>query len=230
MGILVAILIVVIWLIHLAYSLVFVSVSYTSGWMYVHLIVQAYLYTGLFITGHDAMHGLIAKRRSVNTVFGWISSMLFAGLSYSRLRKNHFLHHQFPGTEKDPDFFVKSQNFFAWWFMFLKRYATIGQFLFMAIMFNILKIWIEPLSLVIFWMLPAFIATFQLFFVGTFLPHRKPHEDYMIPHKARSQKGPHWWAMLSCYFFGYHWEHHEEPQTPWWKLYKLKNEGIYRND
>jgi beta-carotene ketolase (CrtW type) len=29
--------------------------------------------------------------------------------------------------------------------------------------------------------------------------------------------------MLSCYFFGYHYEHHESPQTPWWKLYQIKN-------
>jgi beta-carotene ketolase (CrtW type) len=28
--------------------------------------------------------------------------------------------------------------------------------------------------------------------------------------------------MISCYFFGYHFEHHESPQTPWWRLYQSK--------
>ncbi len=230
MGVLIAILVVLFWLCHLVYCLLFVELSLSNLWVYFHIVIQAYLYTGLFITGHDAMHGLIAKRRSVNTVFGWISSLMFAGLSYSKLRTNHYLHHQFPGTAKDPDFYIRSQNFFVWWFIFLKRYATIWQFLFMAIAFNILKIWVDTDRLILFWMIPAILATFQLFFVGTYLPHRKPHNNFMQPHRARSQKGPHWWAMLSCYFFGYHWEHHEAPQTPWWKLYQLKDEGIFNHD
>ncbi|MGQ8338846.1 fatty acid desaturase [Sunxiuqinia sp. A32] len=228
MGIIIAILVVLFWLLHLCYSLFFVTVSWGNPWLYIHVFIQAYLYTGLFITGHDAMHGLIAKRMKTNTIFGWISSLSFAGLSYQKLRKNHYLHHQFPGTEKDPDFYVKSQNFFLWWFTFLKRYATIWQFLFMAVAFNLLKIWIAVPSLIIFWIVPAVLSTFQLFFVGTYLPHRKPHLDYMKPHKARSQRGPHWWAMLSCYFFGYHWEHHENPRAPWWRLYQLKDDGIFK--
>jgi beta-carotene/zeaxanthin 4-ketolase len=28
--------------------------------------------------------------------------------------------------------------------------------------------------------------------------------------------------MTSCYFFGYHWEHHHSPATPWWELWKVK--------
>lgn len=35
----------------------------------------------------------------------------FAGLSYSKLIKNHFKHHKNPGEESDPDFYTKSQNF-----------------------------------------------------------------------------------------------------------------------
>jgi beta-carotene ketolase (CrtW type) len=44
----------------------------------------------------------------------------------------------------------------------------------------------------------------------------------MGPHKARTQKKNHFWAMLSCYFFGYHREHHEDPHIAWWQLYKVK--------
>ncbi len=230
MGVFVAIVVIACWLVHLLYCLLFLQVDGESVWTYLHVIIQAYLYTGLFITGHDAMHGLIGNKMKVNHIFGWMSSLLFAGLSYQKLRKNHYLHHQFPATEKDPDYYVKSQNLFVWWFMFLKRYATIWQFLFMAMAFNLLKIWFEPDQLIVYWIIPAILATFQLFFVGTFLPHRKPHQEKMEPHKARSQRGPHWWAMLSCYFFGYHWEHHEVPRIPWWQLYKEKNKMKMNED
>ena len=33
-------------------------------------------------------------------------------------------------------------------------------------------------------------------------------------------------AMVSCYFFGYHFEHHDSPGTPWWKLYAVKNDLV----
>lgn len=226
MGVLIAILIVLLWAAHLVYSLLYASVDPASWTLYLHILIQAYLYTGLFITGHDAMHGLVSKNRRLNTAFGWIASICFAGLSYQKLRTNHYLHHQFPASEKDPDYYTRSQHVLVWWFVFLKRYATIWQFLFMALVFNVLKIWIPVPYLILFWIVPAVLASFQLFFVGTYLPHRKPHEEEMQPHRARSQRGPHWWAMLSCYFFGYHWEHHEIPQVPWWQLYREKEKSI----
>lgn len=228
MGVLIAILILLCWLGHLVWSLLDAPFSADSVWMYFHLLLQAYLYTGLFITGHDAMHGLVSPNRKLNDFFGWLASVFFAGLSYKKLRNNHYLHHRFPATEKDPDYYMRSQNVFVWWFVFLKRYATIWQFLFMAFVFNVLKIWIEVPRLIVFWIVPAVLASFQLFFVGTYLPHRKPHSDDMRPHQARSQSGPHWWAMLSCYFFGYHWEHHEIPRIPWWQLYREKDKSLQK--
>jgi beta-carotene ketolase (CrtW type) len=139
------------------------------------------------------------------------------------LIKNHFKHHKNPGEEADPDFYTKSQNFFIWWGTFLWRYSTIIQLIIMAVVFNVLKMWFDENSIILFWIVPAFLGTFQLFFFGTYLPHKYPHTEIMQPHKARTQKRNHLWAMLSCYFFGYHYEHHESPRTPWWKLYKMKN-------
>ncbi|RKD91807.1 fatty acid desaturase [Mangrovibacterium diazotrophicum] len=228
MGVFIAILILLCWLGHLVWSLLYAPVDIHSLWMYFHLLLQAYLYTGLFITGHDAMHGLVSPDRKLNDFFGWVASVFFAGLSYKKLRANHYLHHRFPATEKDPDYYTRSQNVLVWWFVFLKRYATIWQFLFMAIVFNVLKIWVEVPRLIVFWIVPAVLASFQLFFVGTYLPHRRPHSDEMRPHQARSQRGPHWWAMLSCYFFGYHWEHHEIPRIPWWQLYREKDKSLQK--
>jgi beta-carotene ketolase (CrtW type) len=222
MGVLIALLIISIWGGHLFYSLNYVEVSFVSLWFFVHLLIQSYLYTGLFITAHDAMHGTISNSKIINKGIGILSTFLFAGMSYNRLIKNHFMHHKTPGEADDPDFNVKTQNFFGWWFSFMIRYTTITQIIIMALVFNLLKLFFGEINIWFFWVIPAFLGTLQLFYFGTYQPHRKPHTDDMKPHNARSQKLNHLWAMLSCYFFGYHHEHHESPRTPWWKLYKLK--------
>ncbi|RPI46590.1 MAG: fatty acid desaturase, partial [Bacteroidetes bacterium] len=193
---------------------------------------QAYLYTGLFITGHDAMHRSVSRVKWINNTVGYISVFLFAGMSYRRLIRNHWDHHRYPGTGRDPDFYEKSQNFFAWWFTFLRRYTTLFQIVAMAVIFNILQYiaGFSVPSLVVFWITPAFIATFQLFYFGTYIPHRKPHTGEMGKHRARTLRRNHLWAMLSCYFFGYHYEHHAFPGKPWWKLYRVKNQSIPVND
>ena len=222
MGLLIALSIILLWLVHLIYLLAITQGSLLSPMIIVHIAIQTYLYTGLFITAHDAMHGLISSNKSINNGIGRLATWLFAALSYSRLIRKHKLHHQFPGEAADPDYSTGSQNFLLWWFSFMKNYITWWQIVIMAVVFNILQIWVNQWNLVLFWILPSILATFQLFDFGTYLPHRLPHTTTMLPHNARTQNGPNWWAMISCYFFGYHYEHHEWPQTPWWKLYELK--------
>jgi len=224
LGIIIALLIMGLWLGHLVYILLNVRVAWDNPWMYLHILVQTYFYTGLFITGHDAMHRQVSPNRRVNNFIGYAAVFLFAGMSYKRLIRNHWDHHRYPGTEKDPDYYTRSQNFFAWWFMFLIRYLTIWQLLAMAVIYNVLNrlAGIPVPSLLVLWILPAVLSTFQLFFFGTYLPHRTPHTHEMGKHRARTQKKNHVWAMLSCYFFGYHYEHHASPGTPWWQLYKIK--------
>lgn len=221
MGLVIALIIIFSWSSHLVYVLISVEVDFQNPLIYLHLLLQAYLFTGLFITAHDSMHKTVSKNRSINKAVGYICSFLFAGLSYRKLVKNHMLHHKYPGGEEDPDFNTGSQNFFIWWGKFLARYISVLQLIIMAVLFNFGKIWFADESMIIFWIIPAFLSTFQLFFFGTYLPHRKPHA-HLTEHNSRTQKKNHLWAMLSCYFFGYHVEHHSSPATPWWKLYKLK--------
>ncbi|MBW6534005.1 MAG: fatty acid desaturase [Mariniphaga sp.] len=222
MGIFMAIIVIVLWLGHLLYALFYVEPDFLSPVFYLHVLIQAYLYTGLFITGHDAMHGTVAKNRKLNNFFGHMATTLFAFLSFKVLTKKHYQHHLYPGTEKDPDFSPRSNNFFVWWFIFMKTYTTWWQILLMAVMFNVLLLWFSELQLISFWVFPAILATFQLFFFGTYLPHKRPVSEQMKPHNSRTLPKNHFIAMLSCYFFGYHWEHHESPTTPWWKLYQMK--------
>lgn len=46
---------------------------------------QTWIYTGLFITAHDAMHGSIHRSRSLNRAIGQVCLWLYAGFDYCQL-------------------------------------------------------------------------------------------------------------------------------------------------
>lgn len=223
MGILIAAVIILTWGIHLFYCLNFSSVDFLNPLFYVHILLQGYLFTGLFITAHDAMHGTVSQNKTINNFIGRLSAFLFAGFSYNKLYKNHHLHHKSPCTSEDPDYCVKSQNFFIWLGTFFLRYVTILQIVIIGIVFNLLKFIGGENKVWFFFVIPSLLGTIQLFYFGTYIPHRKPHTEDMKPHYARTQTKNHTLAMLKCYFFGYHSEHHEKPYVQWWQLYKTKN-------
>ncbi len=216
-GVLIALSIIVLW----AFSLVFlmrVEVSWSNPLVYLGVLVQMHLYTGLFITAHDAMHGLVSSHKKVNHTLGWIAAILFSYNFYWRLFPKHHEHHRFVATDKDPDYH-ESDNFLVWYFSFVKNYVTIWQILLMAGSYHLLKLFLPSENLIVFWMTPAILATFQLFYFGTYLPHRGESDN---SHHSGSQQENHILAFISCYFFGYHYEHHDSPATPWWRLWKVK--------
>ncbi len=223
-GILIATLVVALWATHLLYCLLIVEVDFLSFQLYLHVVIQAYLYTGLFITAHDSMHGSISQHRALNKAYGQLALWLFAAFRYELMFVNHMAHHKWPGTEKDPDFSVAHQGFFRWFIRFFFHYVRVSQIITMAILFNILLyVFKIPLAnILVFWVVPAFLSTLQLFYFGTYLSHRYPHTEDMAPYNARTLHVNHLLAMLSCWFFSYHWEHHDSPRTPWWRMYALK--------
>lgn len=224
MGLFVAVVIFALWGAHLVYCFLAVNFHFSSPMAYVHLLVQAYLSTGLFITAHDAMHGTVSRSHRVNRTVGRIAAFLFAAFSYTKLHGNHMKHHRNSGSERDPDFLSSSQNFFLWFGVFFYRYASVLQIVIMAVLFNLLNLIVPTGRVVAFWVIPPFISTLQLFFFGTFLPHRLPHTEEMGPHHARTQRHNPVLALISCYNFGYHLEHHESPGVPWWRLGRVKAE------
>ncbi len=225
MGVLWAVVIMLSWTGHLLYSLERVSLDPASPLLYLHVALQAFLSTGLFITAHDSMHGSVSRKyRGLNRLTGRAAAFLFAAFSYRRLFRFHMLHHRFPGEERDPDFHPGSQNFLRWFFRFFFHYVTVLQILLMAAVFNLLIIPYGEPRVLVFWVLPALLGTLQLFYFGTFLPHRLPHLPEMQPHNARSQKKRFLTGLFSCYFFGYHWEHHQNPRVPWWRMHAMKDE------
>lgn len=212
------------WAGHLAWLLAGAHVAPLSPRGAAHVALQTFLCTGLFITGHDAMHGTVHPSRRVNRWVGTLACFLFAGLSYRRLVVNHRRHHLRPTADDDPDFSPRTQAFWPWLARFMVRYTTLRQLGVMALGYNLL-VWAgapEP-HVWTFWVLPAVLGTLQLFYFGTYLPHRRPSGEAMAPHHARSLPRNHLLAFLSCYFFGYHWEHHASPATPWWRLWRVKD-------
>lgn len=216
-GIIIASLVIGLWFISLFYLLQ-LNVDFENPWIYLGILVQTHLYTGLFITAHDAMHGLVSENKRVNHGIGWFSALLFSYNFYWKLFPKHHEHHRFVATENDPDYHP-SQNFFVWYWSFITTYVSIWQVLLMAVTFNLLKLFIPQENLILFWMLPAILATLQLFYFGTYVPHKGTHTN---KHHSSSQSKNHIWAFISCYFFGYHYEHHDSPGTPWWRLWRVK--------
>jgi beta-carotene ketolase (CrtW type) len=223
-GVCIAIAILLLWGLVLSYCLAYFTIDWANPFTYIWVLVMTHLYTGLFITAHDAMHGTVAPDMPwLNNLLGFICTILDAYNNFGLLRRKHHLHHQYVGTVDDPDFHNgPTENFVLWFFKFLKEYVSWIQILLMAITFNLLYRLFFPLpNVVLYWMLPAVLSTLQLFFFGTYMPHRGQHETNNI-HKSGSLTKNHIWAFLTCYFFGYHYEHHDSPGTPWWRLWQKK--------
>jgi beta-carotene/zeaxanthin 4-ketolase len=206
--------IVLLWVAALGWSLTN-PITWTNPLTYLLFLLITHLYTGLFITAHDAMHGLVTSNKRLNTFIGTLTALLFAYNWYPRLLANHKLHHQHAATGADPDW--HSGPFFSWYLSFARHYITLWQILAMAITYNVAKLWLPAENLIFYWQLPAILSTFQLFYFGTYLPHKGEHQA-ADPHKATSQPLNHAWAFFTCYFFGYHYEHHSMPWLPWYRL------------
>lgn len=194
-----------------------------SPWLIVPgLLLQTFLYTGIFITAHDAIHGTIVPRKyKLNAAIGRFCLFVYALFSFNKVREKHFDHHRFPGTLKDPDYHDgEHRGFWAWYLHFLLTYITWKQIVGMAIVFNVLHhlLNVPIANLLLFWVTPALLSTLQLFYFGTYLPHREPAGGYDNAHHAKSNEYSVFWSFVTCYHFGYHWEHHEYPGTPWWRL------------
>lgn len=183
-------------------------------------LLLTWLSTGLFITAHDAMHGSVAPGRPrINATIGRIALLLYAGFSWRRLIVNHFRHHRYAGTEDDPDFAPTGPA--AWYFRFVGHYFGWREFWLLGSSVILYAVVLgERWPYVLFWAVPSILASVQLFFFGTYLPHR--HEEaapFTDRHNARSSGMPDWLSLLTCFHFGgYHHEHHLHPSVPWWAL------------
>ncbi len=189
--------------------------------------LQCWLSVGLFIVAHDAMHGSLAPfRPAVNRGVGRVVLMLYAGIWYDALVSRHFAHHRAPGTAEDPDFSGDGHvAFWRWFGGFFAEYLSPGQVARLVLASTIYQ-WVlgVPLErLLLFWALPALLSALQLFYFGTYLPHRAEEAGFDDEHRARSNDFCWTLSLLTCFHFGYHHEHHDDPSVPWWRLPATRN-------
>ena len=220
-GLLVATMIAIIWI----GSLVFLSFTniyqLSPVLILLGILGRTFIQTGLFIVAHDAIHGSVfSSNRKLNDAIGRSAVTLYALLDYQKLAVNHWQHHRYPGQVEDPDF--HDGNSFVWYLRFMKGYLNLRQiiiqFIGLSTIFITLHfgIHIAVANLFLFWILPLFLSTIQLFLFGTYLPHRGI--DAENSHQAVSSDYAPIWSFLTCYYFGYHWEHHEYPWLAWYDL------------
>jgi beta-carotene/zeaxanthin 4-ketolase len=193
-------------------------------WLVCAIGWQTWIYTGLFITAHDAMHGSVHSSSQINRSIGQLCLWLYAGFEYSQLFAKHQLHHKYPASDRDPDFHDgNTSHFWGWYAQFVCEHISWRQLFNLGI---ILGLYVavcrfSTANLVLFWIVPSLLSSLQLFYFGTFLPHRELPTGYDNRHRARTIARSTWWSLISCYHFGYHREHHESPHISWWRLYKF---------
>lgn len=189
-----------------------------------------WLSVGLFIVAHDAMHGsLCPASQRAGDLAGTLALLLYAGFYLPALRPKHHLHHRHPGSADDPDFAPATPSHaLAWYGRFMKTYFGWREMLVMTVRTGIYMLLGAPVeNILLFFAVPGILSSLQLFYFGTFLPHRHAiggngRHDFADAHHARSNEVGYFASLISCFHFGYHHEHHLHPSAPWWRLPGLR--------
>lgn len=207
-----------------------ISVSNISWfWLVFSILGRTYLHTGLFILAHDSMHGnLIPCSRSLNNIIGRFAVGIYAFLPYDHCFINHHHHHRYSAQIGDPDFHGSISHPIFWYVKFIREYLPMRSLITflikmsfiiagLTIIFNI-----PLINIILFWLLPLILSSSQLFFFGTYLPHRQTLNNSNFSPRLNNNLYSILWSLISCYNFGhYHWEHHEYPQLPWYRLHTV---------
>lgn len=192
------------------------------------IISLVHLFTALFITAHDAMHGTVVPGHpTINKRVGQICLLLFAGFSFDDMLYNHRKHHKHAGRmHLDPDFHVGDAKVWPWLRTFMKEYVNRRQLIQLNLLVFVYFMSGAPLlNLVMFKAFPGLLSASVLFYYGTYLPHRPdPKSVHMERPSGFGTLPPgqgRMVAFLKCMNFCCHEEHHANPSIPWWALYDV---------
>jgi beta-carotene ketolase (CrtW type) len=188
--------------------------------------LRTFLQTGLFVLGHDAMHRtLVPGHPRLNDGLGRLALLLYAALPWGRCRRHHLRHHRCPGSQRDPDFRASpGDGIVLWYARFMGNYLSAAQLAPLLVAWAVAVLALAGwrpeglICLLLFWILPLVLSSFQLFLFGTYLPHRRDASAGGDRQDVRSLRYSPVLSLLACYHFGYHWEHHAFPGVPWFRL------------
>jgi len=171
----------------------------------------------------------IQQKRTYLHGLGRLALLLYAGLPYGSCRRNHLHHHRFPGSWRDPDSRQASgDGALRWYVRFMGNYLSFNQLVLLLVSWIAVTgvlIGLEPgraMNMILFWVLPLVLSSVQLFLFGTYLPHRSDGSTPGDGPAVRSLGYSNALSLLTCYHFGYHWEHHAYPTVPWFGLPELR--------
>ena len=125
-GLLFAFLVISIWILTLKHALFSHTINiFTTPFLF---LTVNHLYTGLFITAHDSIHGTICSSfPKLNGMIGRFCLMVFAGFDYDLIREEHWKHHSHAGlVNEDPDYHRGDTSFPAWFLSFMLHYMSLG--------------------------------------------------------------------------------------------------------
>jgi beta-carotene ketolase (CrtW type) len=222
-GMALALAIIAAWLALHVYGVFFMDLAQLLP-SFLLLVTLTWLSVGIYIVAHDAMHGsLCPANRAAGNRIGALAVWLYAGFSFHRLVPKHHAHHRTPGSADDPDFSPSAPGSAPRWYgQFMRAYFGPREMLVMVLRVGVYLLLGAPLeNILLFFALPGLLSSFQLFYFGTFLPHRHLAEgamNFADHHRARSNDYGTLMSLLTCFHFGYHHEHHLHPGEPWWRL------------
>ena len=191
------------------------------------IALQCWLSVGMFIVAHDGMHGSLSpKMRNLGQAVGSVLLFLYAGFGWRKMRDAHFEHHKYTGTARDPDYNANNpHDFWPWYGVFLKRYFG---WMSMAWVWTVVLTYyfilnVPPQNIGLLYGFPAIASSLQLFYFGTYRPHRMQADDFapggfVDAHRSRTNDYGVLASLFTCFHFGYHHEHHLSPSVPWWGL------------
>lgn len=230
-GLALALPILAAWLALHVYGVFFLDLDRSPALAAVLLVIlQTWLSVGMYIVAHDAMHGsLIPGKREMGDRIGAAAVWLYAGFRYRELVSMHHSHHRHAGTREDPDFAPDHPAAaLPWYLRFMRTYFGLRECVVMlARVGAYLLLGASVENVLLFFAVPGLVSSFQLFYFGTYLPHRHEQGMALFPdrHRARSSGFGYTASLLTCFHFGYHHEHHRWPGVPWWRLPAMRKGG-----
>jgi fatty acid desaturase len=198
------------------------------------------------ILGHDGAHHLAARNKRLNDLATQVLCFWPIGAGLRAYRRFHFRHHRHVGTELDPELIHKNDWSKEQWSIPKTRLQILTYFLGDLVGLGIPEVfkairlvgkagfwdWVGPflwwatvgtaLYLSGYWLAAVvwFAAMYSSFWGFFRLRIWTEHVGTAYVHRVRAN----WWQRLfiAPYNTWYHYEHHEHPSVPFWKLPELR--------